>query len=116
VTALGVSHPLLDEGLGELVAALEAVGPAGSDTFRVVVDLKIARGLDYYTGIVFEGRQNADRDQAAYLTGVVLPRRIGNLEASRKVEPIVGDAHEVLGAARLLDHSFLSGLASPAWR
>jgi len=59
VTALGVSHPLLDEGLGELVAALEAVGPAGSDTFRVVVDLKIARGLDYYTGIVFEGRTAA---------------------------------------------------------
>ena len=56
VTALGVSHPLLEEGLADLVAAVEAAAPANSDTFTVVADLSIARGLDYYTGTVFEGR------------------------------------------------------------
>ena len=59
VTALGVDHPLLDEGLQQLAAAVEAASAANSDSFHVVVDLKIARGLDYYTGIVFEGRTAA---------------------------------------------------------
>ncbi len=55
VRKLGVTHPLLDTGLDELVQAVEAAAPANSDRFRVVADLKIARGLDYYTGTVFEG-------------------------------------------------------------
>jgi histidyl-tRNA synthetase len=52
VRATGVSHPLLDEGLTELMAvvgAAEARRPGA-----LVADLKIARGLDYYTGTVFE--------------------------------------------------------------
>src|SRR5690606_23736317 len=52
VRALGVSDPLLDEGLAELVAVVEA---AAEHTPGVVVaDLSIARGLDYYTGTVYE--------------------------------------------------------------
>lgn len=39
------------DGLGEVVAA--AVGLGASEE-RIVVDLSIARGLDYYTGMVFE--------------------------------------------------------------
>ncbi len=49
---LGVQHPLLDQGLDELMAvvtAAEARRPGA-----VAADLKIARGLDYYTGTVFE--------------------------------------------------------------
>ena len=52
VRALGVSHELLDEGLAELAAVIEtarAYRPGG-----VVADLRIARGLDYYTGTVYE--------------------------------------------------------------
>lgn len=49
VRALGVEHPLLDEGLAELA---QLVRVAASD--RLVADLKIARGLDYYTGTVYE--------------------------------------------------------------
>ena len=47
------SDPLLDEGLAELVRGRR--GGAGS-TRRAwcVADLKIARGLDYYTGTVYE--------------------------------------------------------------
>ena len=56
VRDLGVRHPLLDEGLDALVRAIAATAHTRSDRFRVVADLQIARGLDYYTGLVFEGR------------------------------------------------------------
>ncbi len=56
VDALGVSHPLLDEGVDELGRVLAGTAAATSDRVRVVADLAIARGLDYYTGTVFETR------------------------------------------------------------
>ncbi len=52
VRALGVSDPLLDEGLDELVRVVEA-GRAHAPGL-LVAQLKIARGLDYYTGTVYE--------------------------------------------------------------
>jgi histidyl-tRNA synthetase len=52
VTALGVRDPLLDEGLEELVRVVEA-GAAHAPGL-LVAELKIARGLDYYTGTVYE--------------------------------------------------------------
>jgi histidyl-tRNA synthetase len=52
VRALGVSDPLLDEGLDELVRVVEAAGGYAPGLCRA--DLKIARGLDYYTGTVYE--------------------------------------------------------------
>jgi histidyl-tRNA synthetase len=52
VTALGVRDPLLDEGLDELVRVMEA--GAEHAPGLLVADLKIARGLDYYTGTVYE--------------------------------------------------------------
>jgi histidyl-tRNA synthetase len=54
VRALGVTDPLLDEGLTELAAVIEGCASLTSDRVRVVADLKVARGLDYYTGTVFE--------------------------------------------------------------
>lgn len=54
IKGLGVTSDLLTEGLGELSYVLDSLGnlPAGS----VVADLSIARGLDYYTGTVYEGK------------------------------------------------------------
>ncbi|THV22829.1 histidine--tRNA ligase [Glycomyces paridis] len=52
VRALGVEDPLLDEGLEELAAVVSAV--AAEAPGFVVADMKIARGLDYYTGTVYE--------------------------------------------------------------
>lgn len=52
VNALGVEHPLLTTGLELLAAVVEAAGRAVPG--RLVADLKIARGLDYYTGTVYE--------------------------------------------------------------
>jgi len=56
VRALGVTDDLLDEGLTELAAVVEGCAPLTGDRVQVVADLKIARGLDYYTGTVFETR------------------------------------------------------------
>lgn len=52
VEALGVEHPLLSAGL-ELLAAVVAEA-SRQVPGRLVADLKIARGLDYYTGTVYE--------------------------------------------------------------
>ena len=54
VRELGVSHELLDLGLEELVAVVE--GCSSITGVTVEADLRIARGLDYYTGTVFETR------------------------------------------------------------
>src|SRR6266498_3785518 len=56
VRALGVEHELLDAGLAELEAVVAGCAPAVSDRFSIEADLRIARGLDYYTGTVFETR------------------------------------------------------------
>ena len=52
VRALGVEHPLLDEGL-ESLANVIRTGMAHAPG-KLVADLRIARGLDYYTGTVYE--------------------------------------------------------------
>ena len=56
VRALGVRHELLEEGLEELAAVVTGCAPLVNDRVEIVADLKIARGLDYYTGTVFETR------------------------------------------------------------
>ncbi|MEU4779188.1 histidine--tRNA ligase [Micromonospora sp. NPDC023633] len=52
VRALCVSDPMLDEGIEELVRVVETA--AAHSPGLCVADLRIARGLDYYTGTVYE--------------------------------------------------------------
>lgn len=54
VVALGVKSELLTEGLDELAFVMDSLAdlPEGS----VLADLSIARGLDYYTGTVYEAK------------------------------------------------------------
>lgn len=54
ITRLGSKSDLLSEGLDELAFVLDSLSdlPTGS----VMADLSIARGLDYYTGTVYEGK------------------------------------------------------------
>jgi len=54
VRALGISDELLDTGLAELAAVLDGCAGAGGDRVDVEANLRIARGLDYYTGTVVE--------------------------------------------------------------
>jgi histidyl-tRNA synthetase len=69
VRALGVRDDLLEEGLTELSAVLEGCAPLVSDRVRVVADLRIARGLDYYTGTVFETRLEGYEDLGSICSG-----------------------------------------------
>jgi histidyl-tRNA synthetase len=52
VQALGVRNALLDEGLAELAAVIATTSARQPGV--VMADLHIARGLDYYTGTVYE--------------------------------------------------------------
>ncbi len=56
VRTLGVRHDLLDEGLEELATLVRECSSLATDTLRIEADLGVARGLDYYTGTVFETR------------------------------------------------------------
>ena len=46
--------PLFDEGLDELITVTRYLGDFGVPEENFAVDLTIARGLDYYTGTVYE--------------------------------------------------------------
>ncbi|MBB3044367.1 histidine--tRNA ligase [Nocardioides soli] len=69
VRALGVEHPLLEEGLAELGQLVRACADLVSDRVQVVADLSIARGLDYYTGTVFETRLEGYESMGSICSG-----------------------------------------------
>jgi histidyl-tRNA synthetase len=52
--ALGDGTPLFEEGRAELRAILAQLKALGVDEARYALNLSIARGLDYYTGVVYE--------------------------------------------------------------
>ena len=69
VRALGVKHELLEEGLAELAELLRGCADLVSDRVRVEADLSIARGLDYYTGTVFETRLDGYESMGSICSG-----------------------------------------------
>ncbi|MCW2495988.1 histidine--tRNA ligase [Jatrophihabitans sp.] len=101
VEALGVKHELLAEGLAELAAVIE--GCAGITGVTVEADLRIARGLDYYTGTVFETRMQGYESLGSVCSG----GRYDSLASDGKVTyPGVGIS---LGVTRLLMPLFQRG-------
>ncbi len=94
VRALGVRNELLEEGLDELarvVSAANAVVPGA-----VVADLKIARGLDYYTGTVYE-------------TQLVGHENVGSIASGGRYDSLASDGRQTypgvgisLGVTRLV--------------
>jgi histidyl-tRNA synthetase len=54
VRSLGVDDELLETGLRELAAVVDGCADAVTDQVTVEANLRIARGLDYYTGTVLE--------------------------------------------------------------
>jgi histidyl-tRNA synthetase len=69
VRELGVSHPLLDEGLAELSDVIESCARFAGPRVVVEADLRIARGLDYYTGTVFETRMSGQEQIGSICSG-----------------------------------------------
>lgn len=96
VRALGVGHPLLDEGLAELEELMRGCASLTTDQVTVVADLSVARGLDYYTGTVFETRLRGSEGLGSICSG-------GRYDAlasdGRTTYPGVGIS---LGVSRLL--------------
>ncbi|MBJ2121405.1 histidine--tRNA ligase [Arthrobacter sp. MSA 4-2] len=67
VRALGVSDDLLEEGLTELEQVIAEASKRAPG--RVVADLSIARGLDYYTGTVYETVLNGHESLGSICSG-----------------------------------------------
>ena len=104
VRSLGVKDPLLDEGLEELARVMEA-GQAHRPGL-LLADLKIARGLDYYTGTVYETRMRGFESAGSVCSG----GRYDNLASSGTDRyPGVGIS---VGVSRLLGVLFGAGALS----
>jgi histidyl-tRNA synthetase len=67
VAALGVKHELLDQGIEEL-ANVVSTARAAAPGF-LVADLRIARGLDYYTGTVYESFMSGHESLGSVCSG-----------------------------------------------
>ncbi|HRC12844.1 MAG TPA: ATP phosphoribosyltransferase regulatory subunit, partial [Dermatophilaceae bacterium] len=104
VRALGVSDPLIEEGLAGLAAVVDAGRTHAPG--RVVADLKLARGLDYYTGTVYEVRLVGFESWGAVAGG----GRYDSLATDGTTTyPGVGIS---IGVSRLLGLLFRQGLVS----
>jgi histidyl-tRNA synthetase len=104
VRALGVADPLIDEGLTGLADVVDAGRTHAPG--RVVADLKLARGLDYYTGTVYEVRLLGFESWGAVAGG----GRYDALATDGTVTyPGVGIS---IGVSRLLGLLFRQGLVS----
>lgn len=65
--ALGVTNDLFEEGLKELEYVLNSLGAFIGD--RLIADLSIVRGFDYYTGTVYETKFNDHPDIGSIVSG-----------------------------------------------
>jgi histidyl-tRNA synthetase len=67
--ALGAGTPLFEEGRGELRMVLAQLKALGVPEHRYALNLSIARGLDYYTGIVYETTLDAHPEIGSICSG-----------------------------------------------
>ncbi len=106
VRSLGVSNELLEQGITELSAVIsEATRRAPG---RVVADLSIARGLDYYTGTVYETVLVGHEQLGSVCSG----GRYDSLAAKgNRVFPGVGLS---IGVSRLVSRILATGAAVPS--
>jgi histidyl-tRNA synthetase len=69
LSALVAGSAVGEEGAAELTELLDGVEAAGIDMARLRVDVSIARGLDYYTGTVYETFLDDLRDIGSCCSG-----------------------------------------------
>jgi histidyl-tRNA synthetase len=103
VRALGVKSDLLETGLAELAEVMEGARAVASDRVQVVADLSIARGLDYYTGTVYETRMGGFESLGSICSGGRYDALAGD---GRTTYPGVGIS---LGVTRALGPLFARG-------
>lgn len=105
VRELGATSKRLDASLHELDEVRQYLLARDYDNIRVEVDLSIARGLDYYTGVVFEGHL---QDYAGF-PAICSGGRYENLVQSLSGRSIGGVGGSI-GLTRLLLKLFKEGL------
>lgn len=100
----GESNDLLDEGLAELGALIRAASVRAPGV--VVADLKIARGLDYYTGSVYE-------------TVLVGHEQLGSICSGGRYDTLASDGANTypgvglsIGVSRLVSRLLSTGLVT----
>ena len=94
VRALGVQHDILDEGLAQLKQVIDTAAEHAPGL--LVAELKIARGLDYYTGTVYETQLVGEESYGSICSG----GRYDSLASDgKKTYPGVGLS---IGVSRLL--------------
>ncbi|WP_182049004.1 histidine--tRNA ligase [Changpingibacter yushuensis] len=106
VAALGHTSALLEEGLQELVQLIEGANELLPGS--VVADLKIARGLDYYTGSVFESTMIGHEDLGSVCSG---GRYDSLVSDGKKTYPGVGLS---IGVSRIISRVIGRGLVVPS--
>ena len=104
VRALGVAHDTLESGLVDLAAVMQA-GMAHAPGV-LLADLKVARGLDYYTGTVYETQLVGSEAYGSVCSG---GRYDSLVSDGRTTYPGVGIS---IGVSRLLAKFLPSG----AWQ
>ncbi len=106
VRTLGVAHETLEQGLNELAFVMNNLQHI--DAGLVVADLSIVRGLDYYTGTVYETRFLDDPNYGSICSG----GRYEDLAGSyiNKHLPGVGIS---IGFSRLFDYMRLKNKWNP---
>jgi histidyl-tRNA synthetase len=67
--ALGAGTPLFEEGRAELRDVLQRLRAMGVPEARYAINLSIARGLDYYTGMVYETTLDAHPQVGSICSG-----------------------------------------------
>lgn len=105
VRDLGVEDELLDQGLAELSEVIEETSKRAPG--KVIADLSIARGLDYYTGTVYETVLLGHEQLGSICSG---GRYESLASTGKKTYPGVGLS---IGVTRLVARMLSQGLARP---
>ena len=109
LVALGAGTELFEEGRAELRAILEQLRALGVPESRYALNLSIARGLDYYTGIVYETTLDAHPEIGSICSG----GRYDNLASHYTKSKLPGVGISI-GATRLFYQLKEAGLIGAA--
>ena len=107
--ALGSGTPLFEEGRNELREVLQRLRAMGVPEARYAINLSIARGLDYYTGIVYETTLDAHPQIGSICSG----GRYDNLASHYTKSKLPGVGISI-GLTRLFYQLQKAGLVSTA--
>lgn len=69
LNSLGISNSFLNDGLQQLESVIEGFETTGVPDKNYEINLKIARGLDYYTGNIFEAVLNSFPELGSICSG-----------------------------------------------